>query len=197
MILFCGSVFYTFMIMKAIILLVCFLSPAISRAQDSLPPLSSLPEADIDTVFSSYQSKIVTVKMVNGKEYHYQYNKLGMLSEKSISGKRYQAVNGLEKVFTKSEFPPYYPGGEQGWEKYIEKFRAAHADQFKGYGHFRLKVHFLADFDGNLYEINVNGPGDQLFHSLALQAIKESGQWMSAIQNHYKVTCYHSLEMKF
>ena len=172
-------------------------TPVVLCAQDSLPLLTSLSDADIDTVFSSYQSKVITVKMMNGKEYHYQYNTLGNLSEKSISGKRYQAVNGLAKVFTKTEYPPYYPGGEQGWQKYMEKFRTDHADQFKGYEQLILNVHFLADFDGNLYEISISGPGDQRFHSLAALAVKESGRWMPAVQNYYKVTSYYSLSMKF
>ena len=66
-----------------------------------------------------------------------------------------------------------------------------------GCDRLNLDIYFLEDFNGKLYEIEVSGPGNQRFHSLAVKALKESGQWMPAIQNHYKVTCYYSLYIKF
>ncbi|MFT3933387.1 MAG: N-acetylmuramoyl-L-alanine amidase [Chitinophagaceae bacterium] len=98
-------------------------------------------------------------------------------------------VPGSKNILTKVEIEADYPGGQSAWIKYlianIKYPKAALDKEIKG----TVVVQFIVDEKGGVSDVKaINGP--ELLKAESIRIIKESGKWVSAMQNGKKVKSY-------
>lgn len=95
-------------------------------------------------------------------------------------------------IFDKSEYPAYYPGGENKWKNFVKKNLD---NSIKG--KHKVEVRFEVDRNGNLsaFEIMNRAPAQKFKE--AVRILKLSGKWFPAIQNGYCVKAWVSMEFDF
>lgn len=99
-----------------------------------------------------------------------------------------QDVTDYDQVFTKVEVAASFPGGLDGWKRYLERNlqypEAAQENSTQGV----VRVQMVVDKDGNITEVQaLNNPGDGLAEE-AMRVIKKGPKWVPAEQNGRKVT---------
>lgn len=99
-----------------------------------------------------------------------------------------QDVEDYDKTFTKVEVPAEFPGGLDGWRRYLERNLnypdAAQENGTQGV----VKVQLVVDKEGGISEVQaLNDPGDGLADE-AVRIIKKGPKWKPAEQNGRKVT---------
>jgi len=92
-------------------------------------------------------------------------------------------------IFTKVEVEADYPGGPQGWIKYLTSHLhypdAAVKKNIQG----TVLMEFIVNTDGTIADVKaISGP--ELLKAQSIKAIKESGVWIPAQQNGKKVRAY-------
>ena len=97
--------------------------------------------------------------------------------------------NQGDKIFTKVEIEPEYPGGQSRWVSYLNKNlkypKAAISKEIQG----TVVVQFVIDKDGKVSDVKaLDGPLELREESVRI--IKQSGQWLSGVQNGKKVKMY-------
>jgi protein TonB len=102
-----------------------------------------------------------------------------------------------DKVFTKVENPAEFPGGPDGWRRYLERSLqypdAAQENGTQGV----VRVQFIVDKEGNISEVQaLNNPGDGLGEE-AVRIIKKGPKWKPAEQNGRKVIYRHIQSITF
>jgi protein TonB len=102
-----------------------------------------------------------------------------------------------DKVFTKVENPAEFPGGPDGWRRYLERSlnypETAQENGTQGV----VRVQFIVDKDGNISEVQaLNNPGDGLADE-AVRIIKKGPKWKPAEQNGRKVIYRHIQSITF
>ncbi len=93
-----------------------------------------------------------------------------------------------DKVFTKVENEAEFPGGRDGWRRYLERSLqypdAAQENGTQG----TVRVEMVVDKDGGITEVKaLNDPGDGLAEE-AERVIRKGPKWKPAEQNGRKVT---------
>ncbi|RYE13073.1 MAG: energy transducer TonB, partial [Sphingobacteriaceae bacterium] len=99
-----------------------------------------------------------------------------------------QDVTDYDQVFTKVEVAASFPGGLDGWRRYLERNlqfpESAQENGTQGV----VRVQMVVDKDGNITEVQaLNNPGDGLAEE-AMRVIKKGPKWVPAEQNGRKVT---------
>lgn len=102
-----------------------------------------------------------------------------------------------DKVFTKVENPAEFPGGPDGWRRYLERSlqypESAQENGTQGV----VRVQFIVDKEGNISEVQaLNSPGDGLAEE-AVRIIKRGPKWRPAEQNGRKVIYRHIQSITF
>ena len=92
-------------------------------------------------------------------------------------------------IYTKVEVEPDYPGGPNGWVKYLTQHLkypdAAVKKKIEG----TVLMQFVVNTDGTISDIKaISGPEE--LRASSIKVIKESGNWISAMQKGKKVKCY-------
>jgi hypothetical protein len=95
-----------------------------------------------------------------------------------------------DKVFTEPEIPAAFPGGKEGWMKYLERNlnRDLPVKNGAAPGRYAVNMNFIVDANGsvsNLVAENDPGYGTK---DEALRVIKKGPAWVPAVQNGRKVT---------
>lgn len=92
-----------------------------------------------------------------------------------------------EGVFTKVEKEAQFPGGPDGWRRYLERNIDANiaADEGAPVGQYTVRVQFIVDKTGNISDIKAieipkHCPGCE---AEAIRVIKRGPRWEPAIQN--------------
>lgn len=93
----------------------------------------------------------------------------------------------FDKVFTKTEQMPAFPGGSDAWRKHLER-NLQYPNKAQENGTMgAVKVQFVVDTEGNISDVKaVNDPGDGLAEE-AVRIIKTGPKWEPAVQNGHKV----------
>lgn len=99
-----------------------------------------------------------------------------------------QDLTDYDAVFTKVEVAASFPGGIDGWRRYLERNlaypEAAQENGTQGV----VRVQMVVDKDGNITEVQaLNDPGEGLAEE-AMRVIKKGPKWVPAEQNGRKVT---------
>lgn len=102
-----------------------------------------------------------------------------------------------DKVFTKVENPAEFPGGPDGWRRYLERSLQypdiAQENGTQGV----VRVQFIVDREGNISEVQaLNKIGDGL-EDEAIRIIKKGPKWKPAEQNGRKVIYRHIQSITF
>lgn len=94
-----------------------------------------------------------------------------------------------DRIFTKVEYEADYPGGQQGWIKYLTQNLHYPDEAVKKSVHGTVVVQFIVDTDGKVSDVKaISGP--KLLQAESIRVVKESGNWTSALQNGKKVKAY-------
>lgn len=98
--------------------------------------------------------------------------------------------NSDDKTFIPIEKEAAFPGGEQAWQKYLQKTIQRQLDQFsdKDYGTCILK--FQVDATGNVSNVEVTTMQGTKLAEIAINAIRKGPKWIPAMQNGHYVTAY-------
>jgi protein TonB len=159
--------------------------------QDSLPPLASFKEQDIDSVWASFRDKSITIRLKNGEEYTYIKPERNYEENLKMPKKIRNALLDMTIVFTKAEYPPLFPGGEKSWNQYMHEFCKVHKEAIQESGSGSIVVQFIVDNQGDLFEVKTISEDQSKLAQLAVEAVKKSPRWIPATQNGRKVVCYY------
>ena len=105
-------------------------------------------------------------------------------SDTTIKGDQY------EKVFTKVQVEPTFPGGIEGWQKYLQTNLKSDVtiNNHAPTGSYTAVVSFKVDENGNISDVKaVKDPGFGT-GAEAVRVIKEGPKWIPGQQNGHKVT---------
>ncbi len=101
-------------------------------------------------------------------------------------------VADFEKKFTKIEKEAMFPGGAEGWKRYLERNLDVNiaTDEGASVGMYKVMVQFVVDKDGSISQVKAievpkdcPGCGPE-----AVRVIKKGPKWIPAIQNGIGVT---------
>lgn len=102
-----------------------------------------------------------------------------------------------DKIFTKVDQPAEFPGGPDGWRKYLEGNLKYPKKALRKNTVGVVRVQFIVDKQGSVTEVNaLNDPGDGLAEE-AVRVIQESGKWIPAEQKGRKVIYRHIQAITF
>jgi N-acetylmuramoyl-L-alanine amidase len=106
---------------------------------------------------------------------------------------------GDNKLFTKVEIDPTFPGGAGAWKKYLSKNINASIPVDKGAptGTYTTYVQFLVHSDGNISDIKALTNHGFGMEEEVIRIIKNGPRWLPAIQNGKKVNAYKKQPVTF
>ncbi|MFN8251555.1 MAG: hypothetical protein U0V75_06695 [Ferruginibacter sp.] len=94
-----------------------------------------------------------------------------------------------------------FPGGDEGWRKYLVKKLTAQFDSYaklmKSNQVYSTIVKFAINHDGELFDIRVETPQNAKLDGIAVSIIKESPAWIPAVQYNFKVNAYRRQPITF
>jgi protein TonB len=92
-----------------------------------------------------------------------------------------------DKVFTKVEKEAKFPGGQDGWKRYLERNlnSSVAADDGAPVGNYQVRVQFIVDKEGNISEVKAIQvpPACPSCGPEAVKVIKRGPKWEPAVQN--------------
>lgn len=92
-----------------------------------------------------------------------------------------------EKIFTKAEKMPEFPGGHEGWTKHLVRNLRYPVTAIDKHIEGVAKISFIVDEAGRMSDFSiVDNPGEGLGEE-ALRVIKQGPDWVPAQQNGHKV----------
>ena len=117
-------------------------------------------------------------------------------------------VEEEDKVFTKVEIEAEFPGGMQGWTRFVSREIERNIDELQEDGRSgTVVVLFIVDKDGNVSEVRALGCGEAGVASclgpntklaeVAVAAIKKGPKWKPAVQNGRNVKAYRRQPVTF
>ncbi len=103
-----------------------------------------------------------------------------------------------DKVFTKVEVEPSFPGGNEAWNRYITKQIQEHIKELSDEGKSATcLVRFIVGIDGTVSDVTVVSMQGTKLAKVAADAIKNGPKWISAKQNDHIVTSYKEQPVTF
>lgn len=122
----------------------------------------------------------------------------GNLNEIVVTGFPLEAAQD-NKVFTKTEIPPSFPGADTGWRKYLERNvnAAVPVDNGAPAGIYKVMVQFIVNADGSLSDFKPLTNHGYGMEKEAMRLIAAGPKWKAAIQNGKVVTAYMQQPITF
>ena len=107
--------------------------------------------------------------------------------------------NTDDKIFTKVENEPKFPGGDTAWRHYLEKNlnAATPIDYGAPEGVYRVVVRFIVSKDGSISDVQAETNHGYGMDSAAVALIKNGPKWKPATQNGNIVTAYRKQPITF
>ncbi len=167
------------------------------NTQDSIPPLHTIGESDIEKISTSFSNQTITVRLKSGIEYTYPQMDWDLEDASPLLNKALRdSLQRLTITFTKVEHDPEFPGGEEAWQKYIWEYCNMHKEAIENYGTAKFRMEFKVHLHGQITDprILLNYNNSDL-GQLAMEAIQNSPAWIPATQNGYKVVAYKYLDI--
>ncbi len=166
---------------------------------DSIPSIITIAAENIDTVRERRKTNTIDVKLKNGVVYSYDADKLRAQWENKpgLPVQIESVINDWRKTFTKVEHPAGFPGGEQAWDTYVQKYIEENQTSLKHKGTGQIYLQFIVDTDGELSSIEVFKSENAKLSAVAIDALQKSPFWLPAVQNGRKVVAYQKVVVKF
>lgn len=102
-----------------------------------------------------------------------------------------------DKVFTKAENMPSFPGGQEGWKLHLQKNLRYPDAAIKNFTQGDAIVQFVVAKDGTLGDFKIlQNPGDGLGEE-AVRVIKEGPNWIPAKQNNIVINARVTQKVNF
>lgn len=104
-----------------------------------------------------------------------------------------------EPVFTKSEIDPQFPGGQDGWRKYLIKNLNAGIALKEGWkpGTYTVTIQFVVGKEGNLSKFEaLNYEGSKTAQH-CIDIIRNGPKWLPALQNGRKINAIYKQPVTF
>jgi Gram-negative bacterial TonB protein C-terminal len=97
-----------------------------------------------------------------------------------------------DKVFTRSEIEPSFPGGTRAWNRYVKKYIADHPNATSNNSGSPIicQVRFIVDKQGNVTEAKAVIYKDERLARAAIDMIVQGPKWLPAMQNGRLVKAY-------
>jgi protein TonB len=129
------------------------------------------------------------VTVLKGEKAIQRYGEAGANGVVEITTKDGPAPEGasFQKVFTKTEQMPAFPGGTDAWRQHLMRNLQYPVKAQENGTQGAVKVQFIVDTEGNISNVTaLNDPGDGLAQE-AIRIIKTGPRWEPAVQNGKKV----------
>lgn len=103
------------------------------------------------------------------------------------------------RIFTKVEQEAEFPGGLEGWKKFLMKNLNPEVPGNNGApaGLYTIMVRFVVKKDGTLADIQLENSEGYGMDAEVKRVIAKSGQWIPAVQNGRKVNAYRRQPITF
>jgi hypothetical protein len=103
-----------------------------------------------------------------------------------------------DKVFTKVEVEPSFPGGDMAWARYVKKVIETKIDELaKDNKSGTCRVRFIVNVDGSISDVSVLSMQGTRLAEITVDAIKKGPKWVPAIQNGNKVAAFREQPITF
>jgi len=104
-----------------------------------------------------------------------------------------------DKVFTRVEVDPSYPGGNESWKNYLRKKLDPTIPVNEGWkpGIYTVIVSFIVDVNGNVTDVTTSNYKGSKTAQHCIDLIKNAGKWLPALQNGKKVNAYRKQPITF
>ena len=138
-------------------------------------------------------ANIQSINVIKGENAKNVYGEKGINGVVEIATKNYQAA------YSASLNPPKFPGGKDGWLKYLQKNLNVNlpVDNGAGVGVYKIVVSFTVDKDGTVNDVKAeNDPGFGTAEE-AVRIIKTGPQWIPATENNEKIKAKTKQEITF
>lgn len=107
-------------------------------------------------------------------------------------------VDDEDKVFQKVEIEAQFPGGENGWRKYIQREIERYMDELTDAGQSgTCMVQFIVDKEGNISDVEALTMKGTKLAEICVNAIRKGPKWTPAEQNGRKVKAYRKQPVTF
>jgi len=107
--------------------------------------------------------------------------------------------NTDKMVFSEVEIAPQFPGGENAWQKYLQKNlnTSTPISNNAPNGNYIVKVQFIVGVDGSLRDINTLSTNGFGMEEEAARIVKNGPKWIPGSQNGRTVQAYKKQTMTF
>lgn len=95
-----------------------------------------------------------------------------------------------DKIFTKVEIDASFPGGADGWTKYVRNAIEAHMDEFTESDYGTCIVRFIVDKTGKVSSVEATTMKGSKLAEVATNIIRKGPNWIPAQQNGRQVNAY-------
>jgi N-acetylmuramoyl-L-alanine amidase len=187
-----------------------FIGESSAIAFDSMPhpQHGSIPKNTLyvinGKISTSQQAKevdrenIESINVVKGDSAIKKYGEKGKngvieITKKSIDVKKIKGVKNdtiPDKIFTKVENEASFPGGLQGWIKYISKAISDSIDKFTEADYGTCVVRFIVNTDGTVSDVVATTMKETELAKVSISAIRNGPKWIPASQNGHTVAAY-------
>lgn len=165
----------------------------------SADEVSKLHVDELSSVDEDLHTNVVTINFKNGdvkyaraaemNKFYSAHNITDTVPKAHHAGAATNNSMAHATTFTKVEFEPDYPGGQQGWTKFLlanlHYPDAAIKKNIQG----TVVMEFIVNTDGTISDIKaISGP--QELKEASINVIKQSGNWIPAKQNGKTVRAY-------
>lgn len=101
-----------------------------------------------------------------------------------------KATTDTGKIFTKTEIPASFSGGQAEWIKYITGKIKASIDTFTNADYGTCVVRFIVNTDGTVSDVQATTMKGTRLAQISVNAIKTGPKWVPASQNGHTVAAY-------
>lgn len=104
-----------------------------------------------------------------------------------------------DKIFTKTDVPPAFTGGNNAWSKYVMQSLGGFnpADNGAPKGKYKVVIRFIVWKNGTVSDVVAETKLGYGLEERSIQLITNSPAWVPAKQNGHVVTAYHRQPVTF
>ena len=107
-----------------------------------------------------------------------------------LSKNNFKSVEDSDKVFTKVEIEPSFPGGASEWTRYFTRQIEKKQNQLSERDFGTCLVRFIVGLDGKVTDVIATTMQGSKLAEIAVQAVLNGPKWIPAMQNGRPVRSY-------